>query len=155
MILLLLSIATISILSFKQIFVELVENSNAKKKMTPQKERKGQSTFRKKILQAYNYSCAITQENQKEVLEAAHIQTYISEDSNNIQNGLCLRVDIHKLFDNGLITINQDYKIILSSFLSSSNYKKLDNKKIILPAEKNYYPSLEALNYHYKYIFRK
>ncbi len=36
-----------------------------KKKMTPQKERKGQSTFRKKILQAYNYSCAITQENQK------------------------------------------------------------------------------------------
>jgi putative restriction endonuclease len=101
---------------------ELVDSSKSKKKQLTQKERKGQAAFRRDILKIYDNSCSITEIKQKEVLEAAHIQGYINEESNNVQNGICLRVDIHKLFDNGLISINSDYRVVVSSMLKSTEY---------------------------------
>ena len=85
-------------------------------------------SFRKNILYVYNYACAVTGIKQKEVLEAAHIQTYINEESNKIQNGVCLRVDIHKLFDNGLISIDKDYRVIISSLLETTAYKRIKGR---------------------------
>ena len=56
---------------------DLVDSSKSKIKQLTQKERKGQASFRKNILHIYNGACAVTGIKQKEVLEAAHIQTYI------------------------------------------------------------------------------
>ena len=134
---------------------ELVDSSKSKRKQLTQKERKGQAAFRRDILKIYNNSCAITEIKQKEVLEAAHIQGYVNEESNNVQNGICLRVDIHKLFDNGLISINNDYKVIVSSMLKSTEYERIDGKKIKLPNNKMHYPSANALENHNKQVFRK
>ena len=134
---------------------ELVDSSKSKRKQLTQKERKGQAAFRRDILKIYNNSCAITEIKQKEVLEAAHIQGYVNEESNNVQNGICLRVDIHKLFDNGLISINNDYRVIVSSMLKSTEYERIDGKKIKLPNNKMHYPSANALENHNKQVFRK
>ncbi len=134
---------------------ELVDSSKSKRKQLTQKERKGQAAFRRDILKIYNNSCAITEIKQKEVLEAAHIQGYVNEESNNVQNGICLRVDIHKLFDNGLISINNDYRVVVSSMLKSTEYEKIDGKKIKLPNNKMHYPSANALENHNKQVFRK
>ena len=134
---------------------ELVDSSKSKRKLLTQKERKGQAAFRRDILKIYNNSCAITEIKQKEVLEAAHIQGYVNEESNNVQNGICLRVDIHKLFDNGLISINNDYRVIVSSMLKSTEYERIDGKKIKLPNNKMHYPSANALENHNKQVFRK
>ena len=134
---------------------ELVDSSKSKRKQLTQKERKGQAGFRRDILKIYDNSCSITEIKQKEVLEAAHIQGYVNEESNNVQNGICLRVDIHKLFDNGLITIDSEYKVIISSMLKSTEYEKINGKKIKLPKNKIYYPSASALENHNKLVFRK
>ena len=134
---------------------ELIDSGKVKRKQLTQKERKGQAGFRRDILKIYNNSCSITGITQKEVLEAAHIQGYVNEESNNVQNGICLRVDIHKLFDNGLITIDSEYKILVSSMLKSTEYENLNGKKINLPQNKIYYPSLTALENHNKLVFRK
>ena len=134
---------------------ELVDSSKSKRKQLTQKERKGQAAFRRDILKIYNNSCAITEIKQKEVLEAAHIQGYVNEESNNVQNGICLRVDIHKLFDNGLISINNDYRVVVSSMLKSTEYERIDGKKIKLPNDKMHYPSANALENHNKLVFRK
>ena len=134
---------------------ELVDSSKSKRKQLTQKERKGQAAFRRDILKIYNNSCAITEIKQKEVLEAAHIQGYVNEESNNVQNGICLRVDIHKLFDNGLISINNDYRVVVSSMLKSTEYERIDGKKIKLPNNKMHYPSAKALENHNKQVFRK
>ena len=122
--------------------------------MQKSKKRKGQSEFRNKVLKAYDYRCAVTGETCIEVLQAAHIQPYINEQSNHVQNGICLRIDIHKLFDEGLITINDDYKIIVSPLLNNSPYKTLNGVKINLPKDPYSYPSLEALKQHRKTLFR-
>ena len=134
---------------------DLVDSQKSKKKQLTQKERKGQSSFRKNILHIYEETCAVTGVQQKEVLEAAHIQTYINEESNHVQNGICFRSDIHKLFDNGLLSIDSNYNVIISSLLQSSEYKKIQGKKIKLPKNKLHYPSVEALSYHNKYKLRK
>ena len=134
---------------------ELIDSSKSKRKQLTQKERKGQAAFRRDILKLYENSCAVTEISQKEVLEAAHIQGYVNEESNNVQNGICLRVDIHKLFDNGLISIGNDYKVIISSMLKSTEYEKFNGKKIRLPNNRSHHPSLEALANHNKEVFRK
>ena len=134
---------------------DLIDSNKAKRKQLTQKERKGQAAFRRNILNIYENSCAITGIKQKEVLEAAHIQGYVNEESNHIQNGICLRVDIHKLFDNGLISINGDYRVVVSSMLKSTEYEKINGKKIKLPNNKTHYPSANALENHNNLVFRK
>ena len=134
---------------------DLIDGNKAKRKQLTQKERKGQATFRRNILNIYENSCAITEIKQKEVLQAAHIQAYVNEESNHIQNGICLRVDIHKLFDNGLISIDSDFRVVISSMLKSTEYEKINGKKIKLPKNKSYYPSATALENHNKLVFRK
>lgn len=134
---------------------DLIDGNKAKRKQLTQKERKGQATFRRNILNIYENSCAITEIKQKEVLQAAHIQAYVNEESNHIQNGICLRVDIHKLFDNGLISIDSDFRVVISSMRKSTEYEKINGKKIKLPKNKSYYPSATALENHNKLVFRK
>jgi putative restriction endonuclease len=116
--------------------------------------RDGQQKFRKIIMKKYNNVCSITGETSKEILEAAHIQPYINEESNHPQNGILLRVDIHRLFDLGLIAVNTDYKILVSSHLKSNNYKSLIGKAIQLPSEQENWPSQKALKYHLENVFR-
>ena len=56
-----------------------------------------------------------------------------------------LRVDIHKMFDSGLIAINKDYEIIISSEITTDYYHNLAGRKITLPDDIADYPSKEAL----------
>lgn len=132
----------------------LVSEENAEYTTSKSKKRKGQGKFRDLLMQAYEGACAITGENCFEVLEAAHIQPYINEDSNNVTNGILLRCDLHSLFDEGLITIDKNYKVILSNQLISNGYEKYQNTKIMLPKNKDNYPDSLAIEYHNKYIFR-
>ncbi len=125
---------------------DLVEDSTEKYKKTREVvERKGQSSFRAKISKAYNGACCITGEQTPELVEAAHIQPYLNKNSNHVQNGLLLRVDFHKLYDNGLLYINQDYKIEISPLINGDYYKSFQGKTINLPKSRADYPSKEAL----------
>lgn len=49
-----------------------------------------------------------------EVLEAAHIIPYADERIHELNNGLLLRANFHKLFDKGLISVKPDYEIKVS-----------------------------------------
>jgi putative restriction endonuclease len=118
------------------------------------KQRKGQRQFRRKVLNAYGYECCITREGVSEVLEAAHIQPHAGEDSNHVQNGLTLRIDLHRLFDAGLLTVTTDGKVHLSSSLSSESYAPLDGQTIDVPTDPSRRPAEVALRYHNRFKFR-
>lgn len=132
----------------------LVDSCQKKTGIVNNKVREGQEHFRRMLLKAYSKKCCITGEEEEGVLEAAHIQEYISKESNHVENGLLLRVDFHKLFDQGLITINEDFKICVSKKLGSHYYKKFDGQQISLPIEK-YKPSLAAIQWHNENVFIK
>ncbi len=120
----------------------------ASRKPTQRKDRKGQSAFRQQILRNYGYRCCILGEALVELLEAAHIQPYIDERSNHPQNGLCLRVDLHRLFDEGLISITEGYTVKVSNRLVATSYEGLEGKLISLPADLSSQPSADALAFH-------
>lgn len=133
----------------------LVESANKKQKLREVNQRVGQEGFRKAIYKAYDDRCAITGESCKDLLQAAHIQPYKDENSNHVQNGILLRIDLHRLFDTGLITIDTNYRIRFSSIFQSKEYLKYDGKKIRLPLHKQQCPSIQALEYNNKYKFRE
>ncbi|MFN4247516.1 MAG: HNH endonuclease [Flavipsychrobacter sp.] len=107
--------------------------------------RKGQSSFKGKILKSYNNRCCISGESCPELLEAAHIQQYLNSSSNHIQNGLLLRVDLHRLFDCGLLLIDPDYRVKISSILKDSSYYKYDGITISIPDNPAHHPSKASL----------
>ncbi len=95
------------------------------------RQRRGQPKFRKDLLEAYEYQCAITECDAEEALEAAHIVPYSKTEHNAICNGLLLRSDIHTLFDLNLIVVVPD-----------DNYPKQNNSLIVYIA-----PSLRKTYY--------
>lgn len=111
--------------------------------------RRGQSAFRNKLLEAYSGCCCVTGSDLHATLEAAHISPYKGPQSNHVTNGLLLRSDIHSLFDLGLLSVDQNYQVVLSPVvLSSETYTSLYGSKIYLPDDCECYPSTEALAKH-------
>ncbi len=111
--------------------------------------RRGQATFRKKLLAAYDTRCAMTGCNQAEVLEAAHIHPYKGQHTHVLSNGLLLRADLHTLFDLYLIAIEPSTQLIqLAPALSSSDYAQYQGLPLITPTPASARPSVEALQWH-------
>jgi 5-methylcytosine-specific restriction protein A len=86
------------------------------------KARSGQALFKKQVLDAYGGRCAVSGCDVAAVLDAAHIESYSGPLSNDVQNGLCLRCDIHRLFDAHLIEICEDLSIRVSLRLRETDY---------------------------------
>lgn len=131
-------------------------NNNDKKIFTPINDKKiknyvltdtriGQGLFSGMIKKAYNNQCCVSGEKIPELLNAAHIQSYINADSHHVQNGLLMRVDIHALYDAGLISIDENYDILVSEQLNLTDYYKYKSKKITLPVNRSDFPSKDAL----------
>ncbi|WP_407080019.1 HNH endonuclease [Arthrobacter jinronghuae] len=68
--------------------------------------RKGQTLFRKSLIDRYGTTCAFTGECPLEVLEAAHLYSYGAVGEHHEYGGLLLRRDLHRLFDCGKVAVN-------------------------------------------------
>ncbi len=116
--------------------------------------RLGQGAFRTLVLDAYGRRCALTGESTLPVLEAAHIRPYADHGRHMITNGLLLRSDFHKLFDLGLVTVQPNYRIRISSkirdqYFNGKAYYRLDGQELaMLPKQSSDYPDREALSWH-------
>ena len=65
----------------------LVQETRAAYTTETVKERLGQGAFRVMVLDAYHRRCSVTGERTLPVVEAAHIQQYVSPSSNHVQKG--------------------------------------------------------------------
>ncbi|MGE6833917.1 HNH endonuclease, partial [Priestia megaterium] len=126
---------------------KLVKEENITKEEVQRKKRITPNIFKELILSTYE-RCAISGETTRAVLEACHIQKYINKESDHVQNGILLRKDIHTLYDNCLITIDENYIVHVSEELESDHYQLFNNKKLYLPNNEYDYPSKIALRYH-------
>jgi HNH endonuclease len=108
--------------------------------------RRGQPTFRKKLIAAYKGKCAVTGCDASDALEAAHISPYCGKQSNHVANGVLLRADLHTLFDLNLIGIEPTTATIrLAPELRQTSYADLQGKKLAVPRNLADRPSREAL----------
>ena len=124
--------------------------------------RIGQSFFRSAVLSAYNGRCCITGLSVSSLLVAGHIVPWSQDKRNrlNPRNGLALSVLHERAFDAGLVTINEDMTVQVSSshvatddpFFAIS-MKCYDGRPITLPQK--FGVGDEFLAFHRENIFKK
>lgn len=68
--------------------------------------RRGQRKFREQILAINGSRCAFTGAAPERVLEAGHLYSYARLGTHDVHGGLMLRRDIHRLFDDGLLSVD-------------------------------------------------
>ncbi len=111
--------------------------------------RRGQGNFRAGLLAAYDGRCAVTRTRLPAVVEAAHITPYDGPRTNNLNNGLLLRADLHTLFDLGLFAVDPDSRrVIIDPELQGTPYEPLATTHLLRPVRKVDVPSAEHLDRH-------
>lgn len=113
--------------------------------------------FKREIPKIYNNTCCISGmridviENIT-MIDACHIIPFSESYNDTITNGIALCPNLHRAFDRGLISISDDYKVLVKqTFFEHSNtysIKQFEGKAICLPNDGKLYPSLENLYYH-------
>lgn len=111
--------------------------------------RPGASEFRDLVLTEYEAQCAISQNRTTEAIEVAHIVPYFGPESDELQNAIPLRVDLHRLFDRGLIRIIYDAST--KKFVCKvhdnimQDYADIHDRALTLPKDPLSVPSKKAL----------
>jgi len=85
--------------------------------------RSGQGKFRQLLLAKYDNTCAFSGPGPPEALEACHLRSFAREGEHDSENGLLLRRDLHRLFDDGLIRVNP-VTLEIAIALSLTQYKQ-------------------------------
>jgi putative restriction endonuclease len=122
--------------------------------------RLGQGLFRILVTDVYSRRCAITGERTLPVLDAAHITPYAVALRHEVSNGLLMRSDIHRLFDEGYITVDPaNRRVVVSKriqeeFENGREYYVLEGSQIREPIDLWARPSAENLEYHAYNVFR-
>jgi putative restriction endonuclease len=112
--------------------------------------RLGQGIFRVAVMDAYGRACAVTQEHSLPALEASHIQPYAKDGPHDVRNGILLRADLHRLFEQGYVTITPEHRIEVSSRLKEDyrnvrSYYPLHGASVFVPASATDAPSADYL----------
>ncbi len=113
--------------------------------------RKGQQDFRKKLLKAYDGTCAVSGTSVERTLDAAHISDYKGLQTQLVPNGLLLRTDLHRLFDDKQITVAaDDYRLRVHPGLLDTPYGEFEGQPINLPSAPGDRPNRDLLAAHNK-----
>jgi len=123
-------------------------------------QRVNQSYFRNSLLQNYHGTCCITGMQIPKLLIASHIKPWKASTPNEktaASNGPLLNAFHDRAFDQGLISIDDDYRIMVNhdkvrhSDINDRWLYDFDGHEISLPAISQ--PSHEFIEYHHKHIF--
>lgn len=123
------------------------------------KQRLGQGTFRVRVIDLYDRRCAVTSERALPVLDSAHIMPVSLGGTHRLDNGLLLRSDVHKLFDEGYVTVTPDFEFKVSATLKEKfddgeTYRPFQTKRIWLPDDERLRPNRELLEWHNAEVFQ-
>lgn len=95
--------------------------------------RQGGAKFRKEALKNFGGRCAISGWEVEAVLEAAHIVPYWGPQTDQADNALLLRADLHTLFDRELLHIDPNTRrIVLAPSLHNSPYGAFAGQEVRL-----------------------
>jgi putative restriction endonuclease len=139
-----------------------IEHLKGEYKLREVKTRINQNVFRQIVIANYDSKCAITGIDIPDLLIASHIIPWSKNEKErlNPENGICFSSLYDCAYDKGLISITENFEIILSNDLKKKHkfayhtryFASIAGSKIILP--KKYYPKKEFLQFHLDVIFR-
>ena len=123
------------------------------------------AAFRREIMRMYNYTCAVCQlriltASGESVTEAAHIIPFSVSQNDDVRNGISLCKLHHWAFDKGLISVSENYRVIIPRLIESDGpvepmLSVFRNSAVLLPEPPQLYPSQHALDWHRENIMER
>lgn len=121
--------------------------------------------FRIDVVSAYNYTCAltgyrVTTISSGAIVDAAHIHQFANSRNNDPANGIALCKNAHWLFDVGLWSIDDDYRVLVArnAFSEASpnqtSLSEMQGRRLLLPKDKSIWPAKVHLAWHRRNRFR-
>jgi putative restriction endonuclease len=114
----------------------------------------GQSAFKALVLGANYRHCAITASRIEPVPDATHIRPVKDGGIHRVNDGMRLRSDVHKLFDDGYLGVDDPLRLrvnrrLMSKFGNGVEFYERERvgHSISVPAYRKLRPDREALTY--------
>ncbi len=120
------------------------------------------SIFKREVPKIYENQCCISgmrieSNTNAQMIDACHIIPFSISNDDTVSNGISLSPNLHRAYDRGLITINEDYIVRISPVIKENDtpfsISQFSGRRIILPRNKKDYPSPENLIWHKKEVF--
>ena len=112
--------------------------------------------FRRLVLDAYDRRCAFTglrliNGGGRAEVEAAHIKGVAEQGPDTIRNGIALSGTVHWMFDRGLLSLTDDYEIMISRQIN--NREQIESliypsKFAVVPDDPRHRPHPKYLSWH-------
>ena len=123
-----------------------------------------EARFRFEVVPAYNYTCALTGYristiDKGSIVDAAHIHEFSDSRNNDPKNGMALCKNAHWMFDVGLWSVADDYRIVVAqdAFSEDSPDQKplseYHGSPLRLPKDAALWPDPRHLAWHRKHKF--
>lgn len=139
-------------------------NTDGQPKVYLKKSVVREAFFRKAIVHLYDYRCAfcrlrVTRSLSQSIVDGAHIKPFSEFYDSRVDNGLSLCKNHHWAFDQGWFALDDRYQILVASDLEeespphSRSMKDFHGEIILLPSSEQYYPRIDAIQWHRKNVF--
>lgn len=123
-----------------------------------------EAVFRREVVRIYDDRCCIfgarvSAPYSFSMVDACHIVPFYKTFNNHPTNGIALCPNLHRAFDKGAISVDADYRVLVSqTFVENEasvySLKALVGKQLELPKDRDYFPDLEAFEWHRGNIFK-
>jgi putative restriction endonuclease len=120
------------------------------------------AAFRTAVIEAYDRRCAFTglqfiNGGGRAEVEAAHIKPISVNGPDSVNNGLALSGTIHWMFDRGLLTLNDNFEILVSRHVN--DVRSIDrllrpNRQALVPTDAAHLPRADFLAWHREHVFK-
>jgi putative restriction endonuclease len=120
-----------------------------------------EAAFAARVKDAYENTCAMTglkiiNGGGRAEVQAAHIRPVAHDGPDSIRNGLALSGTVHWMFDRGLVSVDDDWGILIAKDRLPDTVTRLlgDDRRILPPKRAGLRPHASFLRYHRERIFK-
>jgi putative restriction endonuclease len=113
------------------------------------------AAFARQVKTAYQKTCAMTgicliNGGGRAEVQAAHIRPVAEDGPDSVRNGIALSSTIHWMFDRGLISLDDDYTILVAEDRVPDTVGRMlnEDRKLRLPSSRALVPHPQFLKYH-------
>jgi len=120
-----------------------------------------EAAFAASVKTAYANTCAMTglhiiNGGGRAEVQAAHIRPVAAGGSDSVRNGLALSGTVHWMFDRGLVSVDDDFSILIATDRLPDAVTRLlrEDRKLDVPMRSEIRPHPAHLRYHRENIFK-
>jgi putative restriction endonuclease len=118
-----------------------------------------EAAFAVGVRQAYANTCAMTglsiiNGGGRAEMQAAHIWPVADHGPDSIRNGLALSSTIHWMFDRGLVSIDENYNVLVARGRLPAPIAQMLRRELLLPKRPEQRPHARFLRYHRDRVFK-